>query len=101
MGMRVQLQQILEDLLGSRNVYYQPPENLKLQFPCIVYEKTPGRTFWADNKTWAYKDEYTVTLITIDPDSDLIKDMIDLPMCHYDRHFVNDNLNHDVFSLYY
>lgn len=101
MGTRVQLQGILEGILGSWNVYYQPPENLKLQFPCIVYEKTPGRTFWADNKTWAYCDEYTVTLITRDPDSELVHALINLPKCRYDRHFVNDNLNHDVFSLYY
>lgn len=101
MGTRVQLQEAFEKLLGSWNVYYQPPENLKLNYPCIVYEKTPGRTFWADNRTWAYCDEYTVTLITRDPDSELVHALIDLPKCRYDRHFVNDNLNHDVFSLYY
>jgi len=33
MGTRLELQNLLENILGSRNVYFQPPENLKLNYP--------------------------------------------------------------------
>ena len=39
MDKRQTLQSELEAILGSRNVYYQPPANLKMQYPAIRYKK--------------------------------------------------------------
>ena len=46
-------------------------------------------------------DRYQVTVIYKNPDSDLPHRLAMLPMCTHDRHFTADNLNHDIFNLYY
>ena len=101
MGRQLELQQILVNILGSNNVYFQPPPTLKIKYPCIVYERSSIETIYADDKPYLNHTRYTVTLIGNDPDSEFVKKILELPMCSYDRFFTSDNLNHDVFSLYY
>lgn len=101
MGSRVQLQTLLESLIGSRNVYFQPPETVKLQYPCIIYERNKSETLYADNAPYANKFRYQLTLIDPNPDSLLIDKVLCLPLCSFERHYVADNLNHDVYNLYY
>lgn len=98
---RDELHEILCNILGSRNVYFQPPESLKLKYPCIVYERSYIRMIRADNGIHKASNEYTVTIIDEDPDSEVPAKMLTLSYCRFDRHFVSDNLNHDVFRLYY
>lgn len=98
---REELQQILETILGSRNVYFQPPESIKLKYPCIIYEKTDIEIVKANNKNYLFNERYTVTYITDDPDSDLTYNLLELPYCNYDRRFVSNNLNHEVFTIYH
>ena len=52
MGQRLDLQTELEELLGSRNVYFQPPESLRMNYPCIRYTRSSGETTFADNKPY-------------------------------------------------
>ena len=49
MASRPELQTKLEELLGNRNVYYQPPESVKIEYPAIVYSKIRIDTRSADN----------------------------------------------------
>ena len=98
---RLELHAILTDILGSDNCYFQPPKSVKLSYPCIVYHRNNGRTDYANNNPYRFRYSYTVTAITKDPDSDLPRKLAALPLCSYDRHFTADNLNHDVFFLYY
>jgi hypothetical protein len=35
MGQRAELQILLESI--TEHVYFQPPENVALEFPCIIY----------------------------------------------------------------
>ena len=49
MNRRYELQAVLEGILGSGNVYFQPPENLKVRYDCIVYERSEIETVHADN----------------------------------------------------
>lgn len=100
-GQRTELQALLEETLGSRNVYFQPPESLKLRYPCIVYERSDIRTDRANNRTYQKHKCYTVTVIDRDPDSEIPDRLLELDYCGFDRHFVSDNLNHDVFRLYF
>ncbi len=86
---------------AKKHVYFQPPESLKLSYPCIVYERESADTKWADDKTYLFKKRYTVTVIDPNPDSTIIDAVAKLPLCRYDRHFTSDNLNHDVFKIYY
>jgi len=37
---RIQLHEILCDVLGTRNVYFQPPESVDMNYPAIgIFEK--------------------------------------------------------------
>lgn len=101
MGLRTNLQTILEEILGSKNVYFQPPPSLILKYPCIVYEINSGDTQFADDNPYIFKKRYTVVVIDRNPDSDIPEKISKLPMCVFDRHYTMDNLNHDSFYLYY
>jgi len=89
--------------MGPNNkVYYQPPENLKLTYPCIIYERSNALQTYADNNPYLTTKRYAVTLITKTADNDEYLDkLLELPMCTFDREFKTDNLVHDVFNLYF
>lgn len=97
---RLQLHEILEEF-GAEEVYFQPAENLSLKYPCIIYELDTADTKYADNVPYRYTKRYTITVIDEDPDS-LIPDMVaSLPMSRHDRWFAANNLNHNVFNVYF
>ena len=102
MASRLKLQEELEEVLGSRNVYFQPPESKKLTYDCIVYNPSNISTRKANNKNYIFNDRYDVTFIYKDPDSEMPRKILEhFSYCSHSRHFVNDNLYHDVFTLYY
>lgn len=101
MGQRFELQAILVELLGSDNVYFQPPENIQMQYPCVVYRREIIRTNFADNIPYRILKRYQVTVIDRNPDSDIPDKVGQLPMCSYNRFFTADNLNHDIFNLFF
>lgn len=97
---RVELQEALEDFLGSRNVYYQPPESIKLKYPCIIYEKSRIQQVYADNISYLKHKEYSLTLIYREADSTLSDDLLDsFELISFDRHYKADNMYHDVFTI--
>lgn len=100
MGLRSELQTLLE-ALGAAKVYFQPPANHQLEFPCIVYSRSALHTDYADNSPYRRKKRYMVTVIDPNPDSDIPDKISDLPLCSFDRFFTSDHLNHDVFSLFF
>ena len=101
MASRNELQIKLESLLGQRHVYYQPPANVKMEYAAIRYKKSDIDTKHANNKLYMYKNKYEVTVIDRLPDNPVIVKLLKLPMCTYDRHYIADNLHHDVLTLYY
>lgn len=101
MASRLELQTKLEELLGSRNVYYQPPESIKMTYPAIVYSKAKIDTRVANNKKYNTIARYDITVIDRLPDNPVIMKLLELPYCSYDRQYKSDNLNHDVLTLYY
>ncbi len=102
MASRLQLQDALEQVLGSKNVYFQPPESKKLKYPCIVYERTRKRIDSANNRNYIITDAYTLILIEDGPYGRFVNPIIEaFPMIQHDRHYVADNLNHDIFTLFY
>lgn len=101
MAQRLDLQALLETLLGTRNVYFQAPSNLQMKYPAIVYNRDNINTEFADNKPYTHKKRYQVTIIDKDPDSEIHEKVAALPMCSYDRSYTADNLYHDVFTLFF
>lgn len=98
---REQLQQLLETLQGDEHVYFQPPANVIMAYPCIVYQRDDSDTKFANNFPYNSCQRYQITVIDKNPDSQVAVKIAALPMCSYNRFFVADNLNHDVFSLYF
>lgn len=101
MASRLELQSKLEELLGSRNVYYQPPENLKISYPAIIYSKEDIDIKYANNKNYNNTNRYNIIVIDKLPDNNVINKILQLPLSSYDRHYNDDNLNHDSITLYY
>lgn len=101
MADRPNLQTFLEELLGSRNVYFQPPESMQLKYPAIVYSRKKIDNKHAGNTVYQQLFSYELTVIDKDPDSEIVRKVSMLPTCKHDRHFKSDNLNHDVFTIYY
>lgn len=98
-----ELQEVLQGVLEEDGkAYFQPPENLKLKYPCIIFERTNALISYADNNPYQVTKRYTVTLITKSADNDKYLDrLLQLPMCTFDRQFTTDNLVHDVFNIYF
>lgn len=82
------------------NVYFQPPESVRLKFPCIIYEKTGAHQTYADDYPYEFDWRYLITVIDADPDSKLPEEVAKLQKCKLDRHFSSDNLYHTTFTLY-
>lgn len=101
MNKRIELQKELELLIGSKNVYFQPPESMKLQYPCIMYSRTSGNTEFANDLPYMQSMRYQLVLIDKNPDSVFIDKLSALASCVFDRMYCADNLNHFVFNLYY
>jgi hypothetical protein len=99
MAPRSDLQQILESICP--NVYFQPPANVQMIYPAIVYERARADTKFADDKPYAIIKQYSMTLISKNPDEGIFEALAALPMCTHERFFVVDNLNHDVFNIYF
>lgn len=99
MASRLALQALLESL--TEHVYFQPPPTVQMQYPCIVYQRDRADTEFAGNSPYRYTKRYQVTVIDRNPDSDIPDKVAALPMCIFSRFFVVDNLNHDVFTLYF
>ena len=101
MGLRTDLHELLCTALGSRNVYFQPPEGFKLAYPCIVYEVDRIITLYANDKPYSHSTRYTVTAIDRNPDSQIPKRIADFPTAAFKQQFEVDNLHHYVYQLYY
>lgn len=100
MDKRLKLHNQLVEILGSKNVYYQPPESLKLKYPCIIYEKDAINQIYADDQAYLTHCRYSITHISQKPDSEVVDKLIKLHMCSFERTYRSDNLYHDLFNLY-
>ena len=101
MAKRADLSAKFKEILGSDNVYFQPPASIKMRYPAIVYSlKNLGNTH-ANDSVYRQLPEYQVTVIDPDPDSEIVREVSLLQYCRFDRQFTSDNLNHTVFSIHH
>ena len=101
MSKRTELQDILENVLGSQEVYFQSPGSTLMKYPAIVYSREVPDTKFADNIPYSWLQQYQVTVMDSDPDSDIPSRVGRLPMCKQTRVFESNRLYHTVFSLYF
>lgn len=98
---RADLHTLLVNLLGSSNVYFQPPESIQLSYPCIIYRRSKIDIDHANNAPYSLRDKYTITVIDANPESTIPHAIAMLTTAFHDRYYTADNLNHNVFTLYY
>ncbi len=97
---RIQLHNELTSIV--KHCYFQPPESVKLIYPCIVYELEDIDVNYANNDKYLKCRRYSLTLIGKDPDTEYIDKILDnFKYCRFDREYIVDGLIHDTFDLYY
>ena len=102
MANRTNLSQELCDILGSTNVYFQPPASISMKYPCIKYSLEGIDALHADDNNYKNTRRYTVIVIDRNPDSEIPEKILNhFKMCSFDRGYPSDNLNHFVLTLYY
>ena len=92
------ISKVLHDIMdGVGQVYFNPPN--RLQYPCILYEIAKRTGKHADDIRYTNRIQYTITVITTDPDSDIPdKVLAALPYTTHENRFVSERLYHDVFT---
>ena len=103
---RVELNNLLGDILEEkfdvRNVYFNPPEDVKLQFPCFVYFRSSShRILRANNTSYKFTQGYKVTFIGRRPDDSFIEEMTSRRYVGYNTSFMADGLVHDEYTIYF
>lgn len=101
MADRLELSAKLRELLGSDNVYYNPPESKKMEYDAIRYSKSNIKGRFANDAAYSYLNSYEVVVISRKPDPEIVDKLLSLPYCSFDRYYPSDNLHHNVFTLYW
>ena len=66
-----------------------------------IYSKAKPDTKHANDKVYMKTNCYEIIVISKRPDDPVINKLENLQMCEWERHYVSDNLHHDVLTLYY
>lgn len=94
------LLRLLRKAVAHNRVYFQPPENLRVDYPAVLFHLSRNVTTHASDRRYKDAQEYTVTLITKDPQPDVIDAILDIPYTTLDTTYVSDGMNHFVFTTY-
>lgn len=107
MSRRLKLHNILCTILSCPvqgpecRAYFQPPSSVKMKYPAIVYALNDIDNAFADNMVYLSARKYSVTVIDSDPDSSLVGKVTSMSTSKFNRHYTKDNLNHDVFEIFF
>lgn len=101
MASRLELQSKLEELMGNRNVYYDPPTNIRMEYDAIRYSLDAIESRFANDNRYRNLKKYNVIVISRDPDPEIVDKILDLPYTSLGRPYVTDNLYHYPITLYY
>ena len=97
---RLELHSALCAVLGSSNVYYQPPTGLQMKFPCIIYSKDDWAVTKADNTAYLSKWRYSVQVVSKTPDHPAIETLLAWPYADFDREYTDGNMYYDIIKIY-
>lgn len=100
MARRLDLQQELSELISPAKVYFEPPETMKLSYPCLVYSVSNIDIKHADNTPHVLNWRFQLTYITTDPDDPAVDKLSRLSAVRFDRSYRSGSLQHFVFQLY-
>ena len=101
---RRELSTKLREILGNNNVYFQPPPNTMIKYPCFIYNRSNPYNAQADDRSYLSVGHYSITYIDSDVEACIAMSTKLLGAFRHisvERTFTSDNLNHDVYNLYY
>ena len=98
---RLTLQSMLEEILGSSNVYFQPPASVMMKYPAIRYKLSDIENQHANDGVYKSCKQYEITVIDKNPDSTIPDRVNQIQSARFARSFVADNLNHWIFEITY
>lgn len=98
---RLKLHTELLSILQTNNVYFQPPESFKMNYPAIVYTRADVENKHADDSVYDQTVKYKVIIIDKNPDSSIVERMLVFKYAIFDRHYAVNGLNHDMFTVSY
>lgn len=83
------------------NVYFQPPENVDVPVPSIVYNVSQtGQNTYANDKPYIISNEYDITCTSNNPDWDVPDKLANGPyMAMLEQFYNDDNLSHWKLSI--
>lgn len=100
---RLLLRDILRDTMTNAgeepHLYYQPPESIKLEYPCIIYQLGSINSTYANDMPYTHGVSFEATYITRNPASPVVTELAKIPQSKFDRYFVSDNLHHYVYTF--
>jgi hypothetical protein len=99
MDNRLKLQSLLEEALGSKQVYFQPPSSIRMKYPAIVYSRNNIENVSANDSVYVQHYSYQITVMDYNPDSEIVKKISMIPGIRFGNHFTSEDLNHDVFTI--
>lgn len=92
----------LIQITGIKNVYYQPPSNVRINYPCIRFKLDGADVKYASNTPYRMMVKYQIIYVTNKVDDDMITQLpSQLRYCSFDRQYTSDNLYHYVFEVFY
>lgn len=86
---------------SEKHVYYEPPNGTQIQYPCIIYKLNRVNTQYSNDLPYAFQNQYSVTIITEDPDTTIKDYVARMKTAAYDRSYTEDNMHHYVYTIYY
>lgn len=102
MASRLELHEELCEILGTRQVYYQPPASVLMKYDAIRYELDGKDLVRANDKIYRNTNRYHGVVITRDPDSEIPDAILNhFQYCSLGSPYTADNLNHFPFTIHY
>lgn len=91
---------LLRKAVHHNRVYFQPPENLKIGYPAVIFHLSKIKVDRADDAPYKGAREYSVTLITKEPEPEVLDEILKIPYTTLDTTYIADGMNHFVFTTY-
>ena len=82
--------------MDKKQVHYQPDENIKLNYPCMLYMFDKVIPTHANNSLYFQTYRFTITLISNDPTVSLFDTLNNL--FTFENQYIADDLTHSVFT---
>lgn len=100
MSNRLQLHNLLLSIVGP-NVYYQVPSGMSINYPCVKYSRSDIENVHANDSVYTQNTKYMLIVMSKNADEEIIDEISKLPKCSLDRSYIQDNIYHTVFNIYY